>query len=224
MAFVSHYSLTTILSFDIQDDEVPPERKVILMGATNNIYVSLDNIFITATKRMSYVEMEEIKMDVVYEQILPDSVLHDIGRVKRSNLQRWEKVNEFNCIIRDYSQNLTDDEEETYPAIMSTPSAVGGFGNGVLLGMDLQTLQVALDQLLQRGGFLDPLTLIAKELPGFLTGGPGRLPNALPVLVFVVNVIAISPDVDATHQKHSGGQRWHTLSQLGVFSGSEGNP
>ncbi len=108
------YSLTTIMSFDIQDNQAPPEKKVILMGASNNIYVSLEKIFITATKRMSYVEMEEIKIDTVYKEILPGKVLFDIEEVKTSTIPRWEKVNEVNGIIRDYTQNLTDYEEDRY--------------------------------------------------------------------------------------------------------------
>jgi uncharacterized secreted protein with C-terminal beta-propeller domain len=108
------YSLTTIMSFHIQNDQVPPVKKVILMGASNNIYVSTGNIFITATKRMSHVEMEEIKIDTVYERVLPHKVRFDIGRIRRSDLPRWEKVTEINCVIRDYTQNLTDYEEDRY--------------------------------------------------------------------------------------------------------------
>jgi len=44
------YSFTTILSLNIQDDQQTPIYKTILTGAASNIYVSLNNIYLTLTK------------------------------------------------------------------------------------------------------------------------------------------------------------------------------
>ena len=44
------YVFTTIVAVNIQDDEEEPTCETLLVGATSNIYVSLDNIYITSTK------------------------------------------------------------------------------------------------------------------------------------------------------------------------------
>jgi uncharacterized secreted protein with C-terminal beta-propeller domain len=41
------YSYTTILSFDVQNPQAEPNEEVIMMGSTQNIFVSRENIYIT---------------------------------------------------------------------------------------------------------------------------------------------------------------------------------
>ncbi len=41
------YGFTTILAVNVQNDEEAPTRKTFLLGATSNIYVSLNNIYMT---------------------------------------------------------------------------------------------------------------------------------------------------------------------------------
>jgi len=43
-----YYSFTTIASVNIKDDDQEPEYETILMGANSNLYVSLNNVFITS--------------------------------------------------------------------------------------------------------------------------------------------------------------------------------
>ncbi len=52
------YSFTTIFSFNTQDDSQAPVQKTVLTGSASNIYVSLDNIFLTLTK-YNYNQMEQ---------------------------------------------------------------------------------------------------------------------------------------------------------------------
>jgi inhibitor of cysteine peptidase len=54
------YSFTTIFSFNTQDDSQEPVQKTVLTGSASNIYVSLNNIFLTLTK-YNYDQMEQMQ-------------------------------------------------------------------------------------------------------------------------------------------------------------------
>ncbi len=74
------YSFTSIISINLKEDEF--ESKVYLTGATQNIYVSLDNIYLTNTKTMSWKVHFERIVDEVFLTLLPSTEKEKVEYIK----------------------------------------------------------------------------------------------------------------------------------------------
>ncbi len=103
------YGFTTILSLNIEDNE-DVESKLFLMGSTNNMYVSLDNIYITRTKYYGPIILMEKIVDDVYAPILPLDVKERIKDIENSDISKNKKWLEINNIINDYRNKLSSTE------------------------------------------------------------------------------------------------------------------
>jgi len=68
-----YYSFTTIAAVNIKEDEQEPEYETILLGASSNLYVSLNNIYVASTVWSEYSEKTAIQRihtsggDIEYE-------------------------------------------------------------------------------------------------------------------------------------------------------------
>lgn len=100
------YSLTIILAINIFDDAEAVNQKVILMGSSSNIYMSENNLYITNTKRMSYVEQKELEYEAVWDPIMPPDVKEKVNGVKVSPMPRWEKVDAIDNIVYSHFENV----------------------------------------------------------------------------------------------------------------------
>ena len=108
------FAFTTIISLNIMDHTEKPKSKVILMGNSNNIYVSKKNILITYTKRMSYVERRGLEIRQVEMPALPLGVQIGVKKANNTDLPIWENVREMDKIIQDYTTNLTSEDRQLY--------------------------------------------------------------------------------------------------------------
>lgn len=103
------YGYTTILSINTQNTE-DTNNKVILMGSSQNIFVSLDNIYITYQKFLNYYDIFDKLVDKALIPNLPSDIINQINSVKSSNIQKYEQVQKIQNIYSDYINGLTSEE------------------------------------------------------------------------------------------------------------------
>lgn len=107
------YRFTTILAINTEDAE-EINRKLFVMSDAQDMFVSLDNIYITRTKWMSYREIQE----KIYEEIiipnLPDEIRDEIKEIENSNKSFYIKKLERTLIVKEYLVNLDEDELEEF--------------------------------------------------------------------------------------------------------------
>ena len=104
----SSYLFTTILSINTQDDQQDISNKEILMGYTQNMYVSLDNIYIIYQKSFSYEEYQNRLYDKVLIPSLPIDVATQINVIRISSISENEKYEKISTILQEYSESLSD--------------------------------------------------------------------------------------------------------------------
>jgi len=108
--FDSSYKFTIVLSIDLLRDDGGWSSEVFLMGTTQNIYVSPNNIYVACTKGLDVPRYWGTLLDNVME-ILPDNVRSEINRVESSGLNLGEKARETKTIMRKYYENLSYEEK-----------------------------------------------------------------------------------------------------------------
>ncbi|ODS41247.1 MAG: hypothetical protein A7315_06760 [Candidatus Altiarchaeales archaeon WOR_SM1_79] len=109
-----YYSLTNIISVNVQNDNQQPFNKVILMGCSTHIYVSTKNIHLTYLKRMSWVEKMEKKVEEVIIPILPQDTSQVISEVSNEDTTRTEKLEKIDTIFGQYLDGLTEEDRDNF--------------------------------------------------------------------------------------------------------------
>jgi uncharacterized secreted protein with C-terminal beta-propeller domain len=106
------YTFTTILSLNVNNDGDVSD-KTYLTGYTQNIYVSMDNIYTTYSRQFSPRIMFDRMLDEVISPSVPPNVAAEISAVRLSGLERPEKEMEIAKILMEYSDSLSREEIET---------------------------------------------------------------------------------------------------------------
>jgi inhibitor of cysteine peptidase len=93
------YQLTTVASFDIASDAKSMRAKSFLMGYTNTLYVSEENIYVSYQKNLPYRYYQEEKEQRFYEAVvpvLPTAIKTKVLAIKDdsslSKAERWEQT------------------------------------------------------------------------------------------------------------------------------------
>lgn len=108
------YTFTNIISINVQDSTEAPTEQVILMGSSSEIYVSLNNIYLTYKKILSWAERKELEVEKVILPIVPITTARQINETLTSDLPRVEKLEVIDEIVGEYLENLNEEEQETY--------------------------------------------------------------------------------------------------------------
>lgn len=108
----SSYSFTNILAVNLEDGE--HESKTYLTGASHNIYVSEDNIYLTYLKRIRSSDYFEEMVETVYKKILPASEYDKIEEIMESDDKHYIKQREIAEIVEDYSMSLKGEEKADF--------------------------------------------------------------------------------------------------------------
>jgi uncharacterized secreted protein with C-terminal beta-propeller domain len=112
--FDYRYTLTSIVSVDCQDPVKEPNIQSILLGTSTHIYVSQNNIYLTYTKQMSWVEQTERKVEEVIVPMVPIGTQNEINDIKISESTRVEKLREIDILVGDYKDGLAEDDKEAF--------------------------------------------------------------------------------------------------------------
>jgi uncharacterized secreted protein with C-terminal beta-propeller domain len=97
----TNYVFTSISAINVKDIDVNSE--VFLTGASHNIFVSQNNIYLTYQKRMDYEYYAEEIVEQVYLPILPSEYDEKIIEILDSKDRDYEKLNDMQKILSDYS-------------------------------------------------------------------------------------------------------------------------
>jgi uncharacterized secreted protein with C-terminal beta-propeller domain len=108
------YTLTSIISINVQDSSEDPNIQSILLGVSTHIYVSVNNIYLSYTKRMSWIEQIERRVDDVIVPMVPFETKNEISTAKISGESRYERLQNIDRIVGTYKEGLTEDEEDDY--------------------------------------------------------------------------------------------------------------
>jgi uncharacterized secreted protein with C-terminal beta-propeller domain len=108
----SSRTFTTIASIDLQKDEMQTE--VYLTGSASTVYVSINNIYLTYTKRISNKEHFEKIVKEVLIPLLPSSEKEKIGEVMKSEKPYYEISNNVNKIFYNYIESLSPETQSDF--------------------------------------------------------------------------------------------------------------
>jgi len=104
------YQFTTILSVNTQDDTMDVGKQEILLGATQNMFVSLNNIYIVYQKPFNYFDYQNKILDKAILPFLPTDVVSKIQSIRNSNIPKYEQMQNITQILQDYTESLNEDQ------------------------------------------------------------------------------------------------------------------
>lgn len=106
------YTFTNVLALDLDSGE--HSLKTYLTGASYNIYVSENNIYLTYTKTMSYNTYFDDLVTEIIMPLLSEPEKSQVEEIMTSDKQLYEKSNEISTIVQDYSESLKGIEKENF--------------------------------------------------------------------------------------------------------------
>jgi uncharacterized secreted protein with C-terminal beta-propeller domain len=110
----SSYQFTSVTSVNVKEDSVEPKSKVFLLGYSQNIYVSSDNIYITYQKRISE---KEITSRVITEAIipnLPEELKTRAAEIWSSDNFDQNKMEMLSSLLTDYIERIGPEESAKF--------------------------------------------------------------------------------------------------------------
>ncbi len=114
------YTYTTILSLNTENDQQDYNSKTILMGYSQNIFVSLNNIFVTYSKYVDYFDYADKIVDEALIPNLPLDVVVKINSVRSGEQDKYERFQKIGNVVEDYLQGLNNDERSRLEEIIES--------------------------------------------------------------------------------------------------------
>lgn len=110
------YVFTTVAALDVMDNSAEPSGKILLTGATSNMYVSLDNIYLAYSKYTNTFE-SDIFIENVILPLLPSIWQNEVKSIRaNSTLGRSEKLDGIQRVVEDFIRSLSPDEQAQFEA------------------------------------------------------------------------------------------------------------
>jgi len=101
------YMFTIVLAINTEDEGKELASKTFLMGATQSIFVSLDNIYVAYTKRLSEIQFSQRIIDEVIMPVVPENVKSEIRVITSLKMiNAYEKRRLAEEILRNYTESL----------------------------------------------------------------------------------------------------------------------
>jgi uncharacterized secreted protein with C-terminal beta-propeller domain/DNA-binding HxlR family transcriptional regulator len=121
----SSYVFTTVIAENIADASAAANTKTFLLGYSQSMYVSPDNIYLVSEKRMDYKAVFERVVDDAILPSVPADVQARIIEIRDSDANVYEKGNEVQQALQDYYATLSPEDgavaakalEERYQAV-----------------------------------------------------------------------------------------------------------
>ncbi len=111
-----NYVFHTIASINIKKPDTM-NAKTFMMGYSDNLYVSQNNIYITYRKNMPVMYYELQREDRFYQVVVPQltkDVQDKILAIKASELSSYEKWDQISSILEDKFNSMTEKEKQDY--------------------------------------------------------------------------------------------------------------
>jgi inhibitor of cysteine peptidase len=109
-SYDTSYIFTNILAINTQNDNEEFTSKTFLMGYTQNMYVSPNNIYVVYTKRMRDVDYYDRIIDEAIIPNVPFDIQLKINEIRNSDKEDYEKMNEIGDVVEDYIETLGPEE------------------------------------------------------------------------------------------------------------------
>ncbi|MEM5834798.1 MAG: beta-propeller domain-containing protein [Candidatus Aenigmatarchaeota archaeon] len=113
-AFDYSYTFTNIIALNTQNDEEEINVKTFLVGATQNLYVSPNNIYIVYTKTYSIYDFYERIVDEAILPLVPQEVKERIKEIKKLNVSAYEKMEQIEEVIENYTETLDPEQAASF--------------------------------------------------------------------------------------------------------------
>ncbi len=111
----TNYNFNTVMSLSLKDED-KVEAKTFMMGYSNVIYVSENNIYITYQKNLPYVYYERYNEQRFYDIIvplLPSGVKNEINDIrKEDDLNEFEKWDKISAKLEEMYNDMEEDEKD----------------------------------------------------------------------------------------------------------------
>lgn len=108
------YGFTTILAVNTQNDREKETTKVFLKGDTQNMYVSLENMYITYRKQFSSAKYRDMYYEKVILPVVPADIADKVNEIRNSKLSNFEKWNQIIELVQNYSENLNTKDQFSF--------------------------------------------------------------------------------------------------------------
>jgi len=110
------YKFTTILAVNTQTND-EPDTKVFLMGYTQNMFVSMNNIYVTYMKRITETDMtDRIIKEIIPE--LPSAIASEVKAIMDSDMKDYQKMNKLSEIFNKLVNDLSDEERAALEKVL----------------------------------------------------------------------------------------------------------
>ncbi len=111
----SNYNFNTVAAFNVLEDDGKINAKTFMMGYTNTLYVSQDNIYITYQKNLPYTYYEKHNEERFYDVVvplLPSETRSKISSIKNDNsLNSYEKWDEISNALEEMYNKMEEGEK-----------------------------------------------------------------------------------------------------------------
>lgn len=105
----SSYIFTNVLALNAQNND-EPSSKTFLMGYSQSIFVSADNIYLTYPKYVSELQFYDRIVGEVIMPSVPADIQSQITDVRNSNASSYDKMQEIGKIFQDYIGTLNPEQ------------------------------------------------------------------------------------------------------------------
>ncbi len=105
------YQLTTILAIDLTDDSTF-EKKSFLTGYTQTIFVSENNIYLTAPKQYDYAVYQRRLTQNVMLEVVDAKTAQKIQEILDSDLEVYEKESQIQALFETYYNTLSEKDKK----------------------------------------------------------------------------------------------------------------
>ncbi len=112
-----NYVFTSVSSINLGDGGFDSE--VYLIGYTSTVFVSENNIYLTSQKRVAVNDYLDRYADSVLKEVLLSEEYGRVLDVLNSDKTNWDKSNEINEIVKDYSDSLKGEEKSDFASDFS---------------------------------------------------------------------------------------------------------
>ncbi len=104
------YMFTLVGALNLEDDTSEPATRTFLFAVTENMFVSLDNIYITHQKTQSQDEVLTILVNDVFLPMLPQDVGTKITEIYKSDKKSYEKQSDITDVLYNYTSSISREE------------------------------------------------------------------------------------------------------------------
>jgi uncharacterized secreted protein with C-terminal beta-propeller domain len=104
------YTFTNVLAINTQNDNEDLLSKTFLVGYSQSMYVSLNNIYIVYTKRFSELDFYDRIVDQAIIPNVPWDIKNKINEIRNYNISKYEKMQEIGKVFEDYLETLNPEE------------------------------------------------------------------------------------------------------------------